>query len=157
MLFALWIVSSGSPQLISVSLDGMLTLEIVYTDADLIECVISVRSRSFTGATSIYFTSDSLVQFAAAVAGFPSRAGDHREFDAESLGDTFRLQLDTLEASGRCTATVEIADARDMPQRAVICFAVYAGDVDAFETDLRTLSRSEEGIAALGASATSAI
>ncbi len=139
------------PWLSLSSLDGMLTLEIVYTDADLIECVVSARSPSFSGATSIYFTSDSLVRFAAAISGFPSQVGDHREFDAESLGDTFRLQLDTLEASGLCTATVEIADARDMPQRAIITFGVYAGDVDSFEAGLRTLSRSEEGIATLGA------
>jgi len=135
----------------------MLTLEIVYTDADIVECVVSARSGSFSGATSIYFTADSLLQFADAVSRFPLHADDHREFDAESLGDTFKLQLDTFEASGLCTATVEIADARHTPQRAIITFGVYAGDIDSFEAGLRTLSRSEEGKATLGPRATSAV
>jgi hypothetical protein len=135
----------------------MLTLEIVYTDPDLIECVVSARRGSFRAATSIYFTSDSLSEFAKAIAGFPSHQGDHREFAAETLGDTFRLQLDTFEATGRCIATVSITDARDTHQAATIRFPVYAGEIDSFERDVRTLSKNEHGSAMLGAQATSAV
>jgi hypothetical protein len=135
----------------------MLTLEIVYTDPDLIECAVSARSGSFRAATSIYFTSASLLELATAIAGFPSRQGDRREFAAETLGDTFRLQLDTFEATGRCIATVGITDARDTDQSATIRFPVYACDIDAFERDVRVLSKNEEGIAKLSAHATSAV
>ena len=132
----------------------MLTLEIVYTDPDLIECVVSARCGSFRAATSTYFTSDSLLELATAITGFPSCQGDHREFAAVTLGDTFRLELDTFEATGRCIATVSITDARDTDQTAIIRFPVYAGDIDSFERDVRVLSKSEQGIATLGAHAT---
>jgi hypothetical protein len=133
----------------------MLTLEIVYTDADLVECVVSARSGAFAAAVSLYFTSGSLLELAQSVAGFPAQRGDHREFKAESLGSAFSLRLDASEAAGRCTATVEIVD--DTPQSAVIRFSVYAGDVDSFERAVRLLSESEEGVATLGARATSAV
>jgi hypothetical protein len=135
----------------------MVTLEIVYTDPDLIECVICAQSGSFRAATSIYFTSDSLLELASVIAGFPSLQGDHREFAAETLGDTFRLELDTFEATGRCIATIVITDARHTQQSATIRFAVYAGEVDSFERDIRALSKNEEGIATLGAHAASAV
>jgi hypothetical protein len=135
----------------------MLTLEVVYTDPDLIECVVSASSKSFAAATSIYFTCDALAEFASGIAGFPLQPGDHREFDAETLGSTFRLELDTAEPAGRCIAAVQIADAREVHQSAVVRFSVYAGDIDSFVTDLRRMSESEEGIATLGARATSAV
>jgi hypothetical protein len=134
----------------------MLSLDVIWTDPDLVECRVRAASESFVAAADIYFTVDSLLKFADAVGGFPTSAKDHREFASEnspSVGNSFRLLLDCVDAAAHAIATVELSDREDSRQSAVVRFPVSASDIDQFEIALRTISATEKGNATLGSAA----
>jgi len=134
----------------------MLSLDVIWTDPDLVECRVRAASESFAASADIYFTVESLREFADAVVGFPTSAKDHREFASEnspSVGNSFRLLLDCVDDAAHAVATVELSDREDSRQSAVVRFPVYASDVDQFESALRTMSATEKGSAALGSAA----
>jgi hypothetical protein len=111
----------------------MLSLDVIWKDPDLVECRVRAISESFAATADIYFTVESLSEFAVAVAGFPTSAMDHREFVSEnspSVGNSFRLVLDCVDAAAHAIATVELSNRQDSHQSAVVRFPVYASDVD---------------------------
>ena len=134
----------------------MLSLDVIWRDPDLVECRVRAASESFAASADIYFTVESLREFADAVVGFPTSAKDHPEFASEnspSVGNSFRLLLDCVDDAAHAVATVELSDREDSRQSAVVRFPVYASDVDQFESVLRTMSATEKGSAALGSAA----
>ena len=135
----------------------MLSLDVIWTDPDLVECRVRATGECFGALADIYFTVDSLRELADTVAGFPKSAKDRREFATENYkpdGNAFRLSFRCVDSSAHVIACVELADHEDTQQSAVIRFSVAAAEIDEFEKALRTMSATEKGSAVLGSDAT---
>lgn len=135
----------------------MLSLNVIWTDRDLVECRVRATGEGYSATADIYFTVGSLREFADTIAAFPKSTEDHREFATENYkpdGNAFRLSLQCIDGSGHGVALVELADHEDTRQTALIRFPVEAAEVDEFEKALRKMSATEKGSAMLGSDAT---
>src|SRR5437660_63056 len=131
----------------------MLSLDVIWTDPDLVECRVRAASESFAASADIYFTVESLREFADAVVGFPTSAKDHREFASEnspSVGNSFRLLLDCVDDAAHAVATVELGDGQDSCPSAIVRLPVYATGVVLSVAALRAMSATDKASAPLG-------
>ncbi|WP_437721962.1 hypothetical protein [Sorangium sp. So ce861] len=134
-----------------------LTLELVYSDADLLEIVVTASSGAFSGAASFYSSSADLDDAADALSGFPARAGDTREVrlgapDRGRAGGSVALRFSVTDSAGHAfvVADVESGDEHGGTyQKATVAIPVEAAGVDRFVAELRALAQARGGRAFL--------
>lgn len=129
----------------------MFKLKVVWKDTDLIECLVEAKSATFAGGARLYFTEDTLRQFARDISGFPKTASDRRVFSTKNseAGNSLAFALSCSSALGAACASAQIVNAEETGETAHVLFPVEAGAVDVFERELLAMSQTGEGEAIL--------
>jgi hypothetical protein len=131
----------------------------VWEDADLQELVVSVRSKHFSGETSLYVVPGELIGLADRLDGFPQSPDDQRDFllgqrDLSSYGE-IRGVLYCMDSSGHIGVHLEMrstpTEPSDRPESCSVLLQVVPSDIDRFLFELRCL---KEGRSASLANAT---
>ena len=132
-------------------------LEAVYSDADVLEVVLSASNGNFSGAVSLYSGSSELEEAAAMVSGFPARSGDAREVrlgapDRNWAGGSVILRFYCIDGAGHAfvQANIESGDEHGgVKERATVAIPIEAAGVDRFVDELRVMARTRKGDACL--------
>lgn len=130
-----------------------LELAVVWEDAELQELVVIVRSKKFSGETSLYVAPGKLSSLADHLSGFPRSRDDQREFvlgqpDLSSYGE-IRGTLYCRDSSGHVGVHIEMqcapTEPSDRPESCSVLLRVVPSDIDRFISELRGL---KEGLSA---------
>jgi len=137
-----------------------LRLSIIDPDEDYLGIEVAAGSGRFAGTTRIYAGLDELSVFASRIAGFPTTAGDRRNYefgttDPGVAGGFARLLFYCVDGSGHPALEVVIEDdpIRHDNASAKFAFQIAAADFDRFVTRLRQIERDRSGEATLPATA----
>lgn len=137
--------------------DRGIKIEVVYTDADLIEVVIRVVGSGFSGEVTLYSGDSELAEAARVLAGFPTGRADVREVKFGAPGEHWadgaaRLRFFCIDSAGHAFVEADIDPGHDVygiRQRATIAVPTEAAVVDTFVAELAAMAARRTGLAVL--------
>lgn len=121
-----------------------LTLEVQWSDVDLVELEIAASNGTFAGGTRTYVTRGELHAMAGALRGFPTGMGDRREVGASSVAGSLRAIFETVDAHGHARVTVCL-ESSAQNERVVLALPVEPAGVDRFVDALDRLDTERRG------------
>lgn len=135
-----------------------LEIRVVDVDDDYLGINIAASSDRFSGSARIFAGLTQLGEFASAMAGFPSSAGDCRSYEFGTREDGYaggfaQLAFHCRDGAGHTAVTVAIEDDAQMHSEAsaTFSFAFEAAELDRFLIALQKLERTKDGYAKLSA------
>jgi hypothetical protein len=134
-----------------------ITFEVVYTDPDLFEVVVSVANKTFSGAVSLFTSDTELADAARAIAGFPTGRNDVRDVcfgvpGRDWAGGAAILRFLCVDSVGHVLveATVEAGEEfGGVRQRATLAVPSEPASVDNFVNELAAIASTRKGSAFL--------
>lgn len=129
----------------------LLTLMLVWVDADIHEVVVSVASANFSGTTSLYVVPGELSDLARRLSGFPSSRDDRRDFVLGQSFDHYGGVRGTLfcgDSIGHLglhiTIGCEAADTSGISESCSAVLHIVPSDLDRFIIELHNLSEEDQ-------------
>jgi hypothetical protein len=142
-----------------------ITVQAIYSDADLVQIVVSAWTGFFGGTTEIYCGWGVLEEAANKIQRFPSGPKDMREvilgtFDRKSAGGGVALRFHCVGGAGHAFVEGKIDsgyEAAGTIEGVVFSMPIEAAAVDIFAAGLRRLEIAKSGKAHLSATGRSEI
>ena len=122
--------------------------QLVWYDQHVLEYRFTCSNGKFCGEANAYLGYDDFSKLLQALKGFPSRSGDHRQFelgtfDPKFAGGGIRLRFSTLDSAGHSTVDIELrADSGRSPgylQSVTMRIPVEAAGIDDFISEAEAI------------------
>jgi hypothetical protein len=133
-----------------------LRLEVIWKDEDMFELNIQANNGRYSGTTEVYDVSDSLIDFANELSGFPFG----KDEISYSCGEKdsyayFEMKFYKIGPTGKCGVLIimeeNVATEYRKEEKDKISLELIAepNAIDVFQKELKSLAEKEEGVAEL--------
>ncbi|WPP48471.1 hypothetical protein [Catalinimonas niigatensis] len=136
--------------------DKYLRFEIIWKDEDMFELNVQANNGRYSGTTEVYEVSDSLIDFANELSGFPF--GKDEISHACGKKDSyayFEMRFYKIGPTGKCGVLITMEEnvateyRKEEKDKISLELIVEPNAIDTFQKALKSLAEKEEGIAEL--------
>lgn len=129
-------------------MENGIKLELIWSDQDVIEVVLSCSNGHFSGRAEIYLGHGELSELAEALRGFPSNPSDSRELELGSFNPSHadggvRMNFHCSDSSGHAVVEIRIRGdgcwAIGEPESVALRIPIEPAGVDSFVLQLMTI------------------